>query len=291
MSSPARRASWALVSALLLLGACAARGPVQLPADGTAAPARTAAADDGPVDTALHAFARAQAEQAARAEASGQWAAAALSWEVLSLVSPDDKRAHTRLAEARRQANAVAVERLAVAEAAQRRGDLDAASQAYLEVLALDPMRRSAAEALRQIERERNRRSLVGRMSRLPIARRSGADIEITPAANGDPTRSANSVREHATLLARQGDLDAAIQMLRDSPLRNEAVTRAMLADLYVQKAESIKHSQPEAARAAVNAALVFDRRHPAALTLQQHLAKPKALATPGTAAAPAPRR
>jgi hypothetical protein len=74
-------------------------------------------------------------------------------------------------------------------------------------------------------------------------------------------------------MLARQGDLDGAIQLLRDSPLATTAsALRALLADLYVQKAEALKLRQPDAARAAVEAALAIDRRHAGALALQQQL-------------------
>jgi hypothetical protein len=86
--------------------------------------------------------------------------------------------------------------------------------------------------------------------------------------------------------LARQGDVEAAIQLLRDSPsLRTDPAHKLMLADLYVQKAESLRQRQPEAARAAVDAALAVDRRHAAALALRQQLTRPhtKVPTTPAT--------
>ena len=62
-------------------------------------------------------------------------------------------------------------------------------------------------------------------------------------------------------------------QLLRDAtPTRNDAGQRALLADLYVQKAEALKLRQPDAARAAVEAALAIDRRHAGALALKQQL-------------------
>ena len=81
-------------------------------------------------------------------------------------------------------------------------------------------------------------------------------------------------------MLVQQGDFDGAIQVVRDATSqRNDAPLRTLLADLYVQKADSLKQRQPDAARAAVEAALAIDRRHAGALALQQQLppARPRA--------------
>lgn len=255
------------LAGVALLGACAS--PVPTPAPPPPTPEVTT--ERAAPDTAMAAFEQAQTDRATHAEARGHWAAAALAWEVLTLVRPGDERAHSRLADVRQRIDTLAAERKAAAETAQRRGDLDVATQAYLEVLALDPSRRSVADALRQIERDRARRVLTSRFAR-PIAMRP----EMPAADAAESSRSANSVREHATMLVRQGDLDGAIQMLRDSPqARNDASQRALLADLYVQKADMLKQRQPEAARAAVNAALALDRRHAGALALQLQLQPP----------------
>jgi hypothetical protein len=146
---------------------------------------------------------------------------------------------------------------------------------AWLELLALQPDDAAAADALRQIERERSRRSQLGRFARPPqVAARRPTDNGATPpAASADAQRAANSQREHATMLARQGDLDGAIALLRDGGWwRTQPAHRTLLADLYVRKAEGLKSSQPEAARAAVEAALAVDARHPGALALLAQL-------------------
>ena len=94
-------------------------------------------------------------------------------------------------------------------------------------------------------------------------------------------------------MLTRQGDVDGAIQLLRDSPvLRSDPAHRRLLADLYVQRAESLRQRQPDAARQAVDAALALDRRHAGALALQSQLPKaPRARLAPGPgASAPAAR-
>ena len=263
----------ALCLAGLMLVGCASRGPAPaLPED---PPASTEPAAPQAVDAPLQGYERAQAERAASAEAAGQWADAALAWEILSLLRPDDETVRQRLQSARQRIELLANERQSAAVSAHRRGDLDLAMQAYLDVLALDPTRRIAADALRQIERDRTRRSLVGRFARPPAPRRN---IEADMAAALEPSvpaRAANSQREHATLLARQGDVDGAIQLLRDSPgPRQDAAHRNLLADLYVQKAEALRQRQPDLARQAVDAALALDRRHAGALALQAQLPK-----------------
>lgn len=273
---------------MAVLAGCGTRQPLQADAE-PPAPVQPAAAT--PADAQLQGYEKSQAEQAALAESQGRWADAALAWEVLSLLRPDDERTRERLEQARKRIDTLVLEKQNAAVAAHRRGDLDLAALAYLDVLALDPTQRIAADALRQIERDRNRRSLVGRFARPPSARR-GIEAEMAASVDSsEPARAANSQREHATMLARQGDVDGAIQLLRDSPaLRTDPAHRRLLADLYVQKAEALRARQPDAARQAVDAALALDRRHAAALALQGQLPKtPRARAAPGPAAS-APR-
>ena len=257
------------LAAAAVLAACASAPPP--PAGPVDAPTPTASRAEPPADTRLTDFERQQVEAAQAAESRGHWAAAVLAWEVLTLVDPDDPSHQARWAAARRQVERLSAERQAAADAAQRRGDLDGAVRAWLEVLALDPGRTQAADALRQIERERTRRTTVGRFAANAATRRGPVEM---PAADGqDQGRSTNSVREHASMLVQQGDLDGAIQLLKDTPpARGDAGLRGLLADLYVQKAESLKQRQPDSARAAVEAALAIDRRHAGALALQQQL-------------------
>lgn len=270
-AAPARTpAPWLLV---LLLGACGSPPPAPAPsASDPSVP--VAAADAVPPDPSQLAFEREQAARAAAAEAKGHWAEAAWSWEVLSVLRPGDRDVRARAAAARQRASHEAAQRLAIAQAAQGRGDADAAAQAYLEALALDPGLQAAADALRQLELERERRRLAARSSRLGGAARSSSDLmAAVPAGNGDAVRRLNAAREHAVMLAAQGDVDGAIQLLRDAlPPRADTPARNQLADLYVQKAESLRRQDPQAARQAVDAALALDRRHAGALALQRQL-------------------
>lgn len=263
-----RASGWVLVLGAVLAGCTSGPPAVPPPPAPPGQPVPVPVPDDDPV---LKAFEQQQQARAEQAESAGRWGEAVLAWEVLAAVRPAGP-AGQRLVQARQRAASAAAERAGVAEAAQRRGDLDAAAQAWLEVLALDELRPGAAEALRQIERDRNRRSMVGRFAKLSPPRKVSADSDM-PVAGSEAARTSNTLREHATVMARQGDFDAATQMLRDSPdWRTDVSLRALAADVYVQKAESLRVRQPAAARAAVDAALAIDPRHPAALQLQQQL-------------------
>lgn len=267
----AAHAAW-LAGLLLALAGCASRTPAPPPTPDGAPPAPAAAPAAVP-----DAFQQQQQDRAERAEAQGRWAEAALAWEVLALLRPGDDAVAGRLAAARQQIGERVARHQAAAQAAQRRGDGQAAMREWLELLALDPTHRGAADALRQIERERSARSQVGRFARPLLPARRPAEPAPAPSpALAEAARSANSQREHATLLARQGDLDGAIALLRDSPQwRSQPAHRAMAVDLYVRKAEATKASQPEVARKAIEAALAIDARHPAALALQAQLSRP----------------
>jgi len=264
----------ALLSVLtLLLSACASRqAPPAAPADVPAvapAPAQT-------VDAQLAVFEQQQKLRAHRAETEGRWADAALAWQVLALMHPGDAQIGVQLAAVRGQIESRLSERRAAAEAARQRGDLERAAEAYLDLLALVPGQRAAADALRQIERERNRRSQVARAARLQPPRGNATVPGMAAGSSADPADRSNSLREHATMLARQGDVDGAIQMLTNAARwRQQPALKSLLVDLYVQKAESLRQRQPQAARAAVDAALAIDRRHSAAQALLRQLSQP----------------
>lgn len=261
-----------VLAATVLLAGCASRpSPPPRPLDRPAPlPVATSV-----VDAQLQDFGQRQQEQALRAEADGRWADAVLAWETLALLRPGDAQTGARLAAAQGRIAAAVREREASADAARRRGDVESAAESYLELLALDPAHRAAADGLRQIERERNRRSQVARFARPEPARRPAPRPGMVVGEAMDPAGVASSLREHATMLARQGDLDGAIQLLADSPpARKETALRSLLVELYLQKAQSLRRQQPQAARAAVDAALALDRSHAAALALRQQLSR-----------------
>ena len=99
----------------------------------------------------------------------GRLAEAAVSWEILAALRPQSADYRERLAQARRQIAEAVPERLRLAQAALRRGDAEGATTGFLSVLALQPDHAQAADALRALERERNRLHHLGKFSRFTL--------------------------------------------------------------------------------------------------------------------------
>ena len=172
----------------LALAACGSQPPAPASPATATRPTQTAAApsrSDG-----IEAFERQHRERAETAQRQGRLADAALSWEVLTALRPQRSEYRERLAATRAQIQAGVNDRTAKGAAAQKRGEIDAAVQHYLAALALDPTHDGAADALRSIERERQKRH-VGRLARDPLQRRPNgeADPRALPAAPVPATR------------------------------------------------------------------------------------------------------
>jgi hypothetical protein len=165
------------VALCLWLAACGSTPPREPGA--TSLPAMSS------TDTPLAAFERAQQERALQFTQQGRHAEAADAWEVLVLLRPGVVAYQDRLDQAQARAEADAGDHLRRAEQARRRGDLDGAQTQYLHVLQLQPGHAQAADALRTIERERNRRSYLGRFSRVTLGKRGGGGTEAAPVAKG----------------------------------------------------------------------------------------------------------
>jgi len=175
-------------------------------------------------------------EQAQAQSRQGRLADAALSWEILTVLRPDAGDYRDRMNETRRLIEAAVPERLRRAQQAQRRGELDAATTQYLAVLALQPDHEQAAEALRAIERDRNRIRYLGKYSRITLERRNGTALQATAKKPAAPL-DVNEV-EHAAMLRTQGELDAAIALLERHIALQGPDPKAcqMLADMALQK-------------------------------------------------------
>ena len=168
------------------LAACGSQPPA--PANPSAAPRPAPAATAPSRSDGIEAFERTHRERAEAAQRQGRLADAALSWEVLAALKPQRSEYRERLAATRAQIQAALEDRTAKGAAAHKRGELDTAVQHYLAALALDPTHEGAADALRGIERERQKRH-VGRLARDPLQRRPGAG-EMDP-RNQPPAPSA----------------------------------------------------------------------------------------------------
>ncbi len=285
----ARAALCVLLS--LAVVACGTVAPAVEPA-GTPAP-RDDMALPAQAQSPNPAFERKQRERAQLLARQGRLGEAVLAWEVLTVLRPDATEYRDRLAELRRQLDVAAAERLQRAAQAQQRGELDAATQQYLAVLALQPDQAQAADALRAIERERNKRNFLGKYSRITLTRRSMAEATMPSAA------PQSNELEHASILASQGDIDDAIGVLekRVSADKRDDAARQLLADVYFQKAEKLAPRDKKGATAAVERSLRLEPGDARAVALQRQLKAsagpvpvPPAAAASGASAPSRPR-
>lgn len=250
----------ALGGAALLVGCAAA--PMSAPAP---APAPAAVAEPAPRSApGRAAFELGQQRRAAEAERQGRLAEAAWAWEVLTLLNPErsDWLAQRQRVGELVQSRAAAA--LTQAQQDRQRGDLDRAVRGYLLVLSLLPEHGAAADALRSIERERNERQILGRLSRLTIPRSTLPEGSVQRAADAAATPETRNLAEHATLLAAQGEIDGAITLL-SAPATLRAADPALkrlLADLYFKRAAELPATQPAQILAALRECLRLDPTH-----------------------------
>ena len=166
----------ALGAAIVLAGCAQTRPAAPPPASAAAAPLYSE-------------FERAQLAQAEQQEQAGDLARAALSWEVLTLLRPEQRSYPIRLAQVQRLIEAGVADAWQQARQAERRGELERASQLYLSVLALQPRHVEAAQALRAIERERNRRGPLAKTVRPSTSMPGLAPQAYAPAASAPEPR------------------------------------------------------------------------------------------------------
>lgn len=202
-------------------------------------------------------------DRAATQLRQGRLGEAALTLEVLTVLRPDERDYRERLAETRRLIEAALPDRLQRGAQALKRGELDAAAVQYLAALALQPDNAAAAEAMRGVERERNRRSFLGKPSRLTLTRRPATDGQPAQSRSGPPPD--RNELEHAAMLATQGEYDDAIALLERhlGADRRDAAACKQLADLYYQKAEKQLPRDRSAAIAALEQSLRLDGSNP----------------------------
>ena len=159
------RAGW-MTAVCVVLAGCVAP-PTGEPTRRPAAPAAAPAAPSAPVPTeALEArhYERAQAYTR-----EGRWADALVEWELLTLISPESREYRDALAQTRVRIRNIADGHARAAEQARRQGNLDQAVLMYLRVLAVDRDNTAAAQALRDIDAERTKRSYVNRPPRMAM--------------------------------------------------------------------------------------------------------------------------
>ena len=253
---------------LALLAACADTpqrpAPTLLPepAPSPLAPAAT------PPTSPLTGFGQQQRAAADAAARQGRWRDAMRAWDVVMALQPGDADAAAQRQRAEAAAQAGVAERLPRARQAQQRGDSDSAARLWLEVLALAPQQAEAADALRSIERGRAKRAALAGTSR---AARAAAPEMASGAAHSAATRNA---LEHASLLAGQGEIDAAITLLQPlAGARNaDPSLRGLLSDLYWRQATRLAPIDRAGAIRALERWLRLQPSHSAAQQLLRQL-------------------
>lgn len=272
------------------LAGCASTGPAGPPAEPFAD--RLAIANESAPPPSP--FEQQQRERALSSALQKRLADAALAWEILAVLRPDVGEYRQRLVDTQRQIDAAVTERLPRAAQAARRGENDRAAQQYLAVLALQPQNQEAADALRALERERNKRNFLGKYSRVTITRRAIADAEMPVGAG--LVAGANDV-EHAALLAGDDEFDDAIALLerRLAAEWRDPAARRLLANVYYRQAESLLRSDKAAAVAALERSVRLDPAVPRAVARLRQLkggaAAPAAAAASGALPARAAAR
>ena len=229
------------------------------------------------------AFELEQRERAFAYQRARRLADAAIAWEILAVLRPDVAEYRGRHADMQRQLDAAVAERLPRAEQAARHGEIESASQQYLAVLALQPQHRAAAQALRDLERERNSLQHLGKLSRLTITRQAKADSKALPVA---VSMAAGNDVEHAAMLAGDGELDGAIALLerRMGTERRDAGARLLLASLYQRKGESLADVDRALAIDTLQKSLRLHPGDPGAVELLRQLTVGRGAQAPGSA-------
>ncbi len=261
---------------LALLAGCASK-PQPAPELPSAQPAlpqpEPRIAEPVPPNPQLRMFEERQREAARTFMRQQRWVDAQWAWQVILALHPQDGEALAQRAAASVAAAKAVAEKLPLAQLAQQKGEWDSATRWYLEVLSLDPGHAEAADALRQVERQRTKRGVVtgawglyttpaGSGSRRTGSSRHTTDGVASVAGSSDVTTAltvANQDMEHASLLAGQGELDAAIALL--TPLLNKpgpaagAVRKQLLA-LYLDKAALLEKTDTASAVTSLELAL-----------------------------------
>lgn len=238
-------------------------------------------------DSPNAAFEQQQRERAKDLTRQGAFGEAAIAWEVLALLRPDVVEYAENLRRTQSRIEARVAQRMLAADQARRRGEADQAAQLYLHALADDPLNAQAAQALRAIERERNKRNYLGKPSRLTLTRYATAEAEQSRAALSSVDR--NDL-EHASLLMHQSEYAEAIRILERyvKVFPQDEAARKALADACYQLAERKQANEPTAAQALLRRAVKFDPAHDQAAKRLRQLSAAQGRAAQ---AAPAARR
>jgi tetratricopeptide (TPR) repeat protein len=259
--------------AVLALAGCVSREfpelttsarPAAATAEPVVSPPAVAAVNAMP---SLHADEQRWRDRAATLARDERLAEAALQWEVLVLLRPDEQTYQHKLKETRGRIVRLVEERQRRAEEARKRNDGDQMVLWHLKTLAIDPDHAGAAQALREMDRERTRRTYLSRGPRAPgtpnmtaqvLFPNESAQRSATPAVKPAPRKPAPGLPTPADLdagiiLYRQGELTSSVESLQRHLQRmpNDGPAKRYLGDAYAGLAQrAMQQGQKEQALA-----------------------------------------
>lgn len=253
--------------ALLWAGLALLAGCAQLPPAPAPVPAVRVSAHEEQVGRAI-ARHRQLALQSAQ---SGELAAAAAQWQILTALSPQDESFRRELADTRAAIDRRARENLAAGATALKAGDTDRAAESMLRVLAVDPDNAEAAKALRDLERRRLTRIQAQRAAKAG-GTAVAANAASAPMRAAPPSAPAADAADAYSLdqpleMFKAGDTEGGLRDLRryvDSNPGDKAARNRIGAAVYDRAREIEAQGQREQALALYEQAVSL-RGEPAA--------------------------
>jgi hypothetical protein len=208
LSKPfAMRTLLTAVTLLSLLCACAS------PSSDTVGSAPTRI-EISAVDPALAAYEQRHRQAAKTASNDGRLADALWHWDIVLALHPQDEAVRRQRTQLQDRAQAQAQDRMNRAQQAQQQGNTEGAQRLYMEALAAQPTHRAAADALREMERQRTRRGQVN--ASFTMKANIGKTAAATPKGaksksmgTGNATPDERNEAEHSSLMLMQDDANA----------------------------------------------------------------------------------
>jgi len=164
-----------------------------------------------------------------------RYAEAAQHWEVLHLLHPEQPAYADKLAEAHSRAGQAAAQSVQEAQQARRQGQTERALALYLRALSADPGNVEAAQGLREIQRDNDRRAYAG-------PPRGNNEAPQRGAARSAPSAAERRDLDSGIMLLHQGDPAAAVQALESYVRRypRDDVGRRTLQEAYAEQARRL---------------------------------------------------
>lgn len=228
--SSRRAVSWIGSCLPLMLASCASLPP---PEQGPSSPTSGAGIVLTPaVAPTFTVFEQTHKDRAEQLSRDGKWTEAAVEWEILVLLRPERVEYAKRWEEAKEKLQGMVASDLQSAADARRRGDVRGATTLYLTALSRDPSNTTAADALRDIERDQARRLHPGQLA-------NGGKAAPGAGRGGSNTVSAADQREleGAAMLLHQGDYAVSAQKLREYLRKHpqDELAKRTLRDAYAR--------------------------------------------------------